>query len=135
MFEETHVTSEELLLAEDLVVDLEALGEGLGELGDARLIGLSTAHGNEDLLGGDAVGIGLEVGNFNRSRLLEETVSLDVGGVGEEVGLVLGGEVTGDSTALVNEEAIILLGKCGELGLVKNDWLVHTSRTGTWPKG
>jgi hypothetical protein len=40
----THVTSEELLLAEDLVVNLEVLGERLGELGDALIVGLSTTH-------------------------------------------------------------------------------------------
>jgi len=103
------VTSEILLLAEDLVVDLEVRGEGLSELGDARVVGLATTHGDEDLLGGDAAGRGIKVSGFDRSGLLEETVGKDVlGGVGEEVGLVLEGEVAGDGAALVDELAIIL---------------------------
>jgi len=96
------------LLAEDGVVHLEDFGPGLLEVSNARLVSLVAAHGLEDNLAGDPRCSRIEVGNLHRGSLLEETVCLRVGGVGKEVGLVLDGEVTSDSAALVDEETVVL---------------------------
>ena len=65
----------------------------------------------EDLLKGKSGCIGIKVGAFNRSGLLEESFALDIRVGRDEWGALIGifgGDITRDGTTLVKNETIIL---------------------------
>jgi hypothetical protein len=102
------VACEVLLLGQNGLVRGHLAIEHLSELSYPCLVSLGAHHWREDTLVHDDRRIGLEVGDLDGRRLLEERRLLCVAR-GEKGRLRLGGNVASDCAGLVDDEAIVIL--------------------------
>ena len=108
----THISSEILLLAQDLLVSVKLAVKTFDKVRDNGFIGHPSAVGLEDLLGDSFGGEDVKVTGLNRGCLIIQGTGFELGRDQPLSSLicVFRGDVGSDSATLEDDKAVIVLG-------------------------